>query len=93
MNTYHNNQKLMDNLRTGIDHLGLLINEDETIVSTEYLNYGKLVTLFVKTGSRSRPSDIPEPQAAQTTKYLGWGLSSLQLGPSASLWPKLLRAF
>jgi hypothetical protein len=32
MNTYQNNQKLMDNLRIGIDHLGLLINEDETIV-------------------------------------------------------------
>jgi hypothetical protein len=46
MNTYQNNQKLMDNLRTGIDHMGLLINEDETIVSSEYLNYGKLVTLW-----------------------------------------------
>jgi hypothetical protein len=36
----------MENLRTGINHLRLLIDEDETVISSEYLNYGKLVTLW-----------------------------------------------
>jgi hypothetical protein len=36
----------MENIRARIDHLGLLINENETVVSSEYLNYGKLVTLW-----------------------------------------------
>jgi hypothetical protein len=46
MNAYQNNQRLMDNLRSGITHLGLIINEDETLISSEYLNYGKLITLW-----------------------------------------------
>jgi len=46
MNAYQNNQRLMDNLRSGITHLGLIINEDKTIISSEYLNYGKLITLW-----------------------------------------------
>jgi len=46
MNAYKNNQKLMENIRTGIDHLGLLINENETVVSREYLNYGKMAILW-----------------------------------------------
>jgi hypothetical protein len=67
MNAYQNNQKLMDNLCTGIDHLGLLINEDETFVSSEYLNYGKLVTLWenripIKTKRYSRATGYTNDQ-------------------------------
>jgi hypothetical protein len=40
MNAYKNNQKLMENIRARIDHLGMLISENETVVSSEYLNYG-----------------------------------------------------
>jgi hypothetical protein len=46
MTAYKNNQKLMENIRIEIDHLGLLINKNETVVSSEYVNYGKLVTLW-----------------------------------------------
>jgi hypothetical protein len=46
MNAYKNNKKLVENIRARIDHLGLLINEYEPVVSSEYLNYGKLVTLW-----------------------------------------------
>jgi hypothetical protein len=46
MSAYKNNQKLMEDIRAGIDHLGLLVNENETMVSSVYLNYGKLVTLW-----------------------------------------------
>jgi hypothetical protein len=46
MSAYKNNQKLMENIRAGIDQLGQVVNENETVVSSEYLNYGKLVTLW-----------------------------------------------
>lgn len=36
-----NNVKLMSRIAAGTGKLGLLINEDETIKSTEFLNYGK----------------------------------------------------
>ncbi len=41
-----NNKKLVENIRGRIDQLGLLINEYETVASSEFLNYGKLVTLW-----------------------------------------------
>lgn len=46
INAARNNQELMENVRAGVRKLGLIINEDETIVSSEFLNYGKLITLW-----------------------------------------------
>ncbi|AJR28515.1 polymerase [Mosqueiro virus] len=37
-----NNNAVMNAIRTGTTKLGLLINEDETMVSADYLNYGKV---------------------------------------------------
>lgn len=36
-----NNRSLMERIRIGTGKLGLIINHDETIKSTEYMNYGK----------------------------------------------------
>ncbi|AJR28326.1 polymerase [Kamese virus] len=38
----HNNNSVMNAIRSGTNKLGLLINEDETMVSADYLNYGKV---------------------------------------------------
>jgi Mononegavirales RNA dependent RNA polymerase len=46
VNAYKNNQALMETIRASIDKLGFVINENETVVSSEYLNYGKLFTLW-----------------------------------------------
>jgi Mononegavirales RNA dependent RNA polymerase len=46
LNAYNNNQALIENIQSGIDKLGLISNENETVISSEYLNYGKLVTLW-----------------------------------------------
>nr|WAD86856.1 polymerase [Bimbo virus] len=36
------NRKIMDDIKEGTSKLGLIINKEETMVSTEYLNYGKV---------------------------------------------------
>ncbi|AJR28445.1 polymerase [Marco virus] len=41
-NIVSNNNSIMDAIRTGTGKLGLIINEDETMVSADYLNYGKV---------------------------------------------------
>jgi hypothetical protein len=46
LNAYNNNQALMEHIRSGIDKLGLVINENETVITSEYLNYRKLITLW-----------------------------------------------
>jgi Mononegavirales RNA dependent RNA polymerase len=38
LNAYNNNQALMENILSGIYKLGLIINENETVISSEYLN-------------------------------------------------------
>ncbi|AEG25349.1 polymerase [Vesiculovirus jurona] len=37
-----NNQTIMDSIERGTNRLGLLINQDETMQSADYLNYGKV---------------------------------------------------
>jgi hypothetical protein len=34
LNAYNNNQALMENIRSGIDKLGLIVNENETVISS-----------------------------------------------------------
>nr|WAD86862.1 polymerase [Kolongo virus] len=36
------NKKIMEDIKEGTQRLGLIINQEETMVSTEYLNYGKV---------------------------------------------------
>ncbi|UAU42909.1 polymerase [Matariya virus] len=36
------NQKIMEDIKHGTADLGLIINQEETMISTEYLNYGKV---------------------------------------------------
>ncbi|UAU42865.1 polymerase [Nasoule virus] len=36
------NRKIMEDIKVGTAGLGLIINQEETMVSTEYLNYGKV---------------------------------------------------
>ncbi|UAU42902.1 polymerase [Burg el Arab virus] len=36
------NQKIMEDIKLGTADLGLIINQEETMISTEYLNYGKV---------------------------------------------------
>ncbi|AIW61115.1 RNA-dependent RNA polymerase [Harrison Dam virus] len=36
------NKNIMDDIKVGANRLGLIINMDETMVSTEFLNYGKV---------------------------------------------------
>ncbi|AJR28463.1 polymerase [Manitoba virus] len=41
-NIVRNNAAVMNAIRSGTEKLGLIINEDETMVSADYLNYGKV---------------------------------------------------
>jgi Mononegavirales RNA dependent RNA polymerase len=57
----------MENIRSGIDKLGLIINENETVISSKYLNYGKLVMLWgnripIKTKRYSRATGCTNDQ-------------------------------
>jgi hypothetical protein len=81
MNAYKKNQKLMENLRTGINHLGLLVNEDETVISSEYLNYSKLVTLWenrisIETKRYSRSTGCTNDQIPGIRPVLSYGEQS-----------------
>ncbi|AJR28479.1 polymerase [Landjia virus] len=41
-NIINNNNAVMQAIKSGTEKLGLIINEDETMVSADYLNYGKV---------------------------------------------------
>nr|BDO24648.1 large protein [Oita virus] len=56
---WHNNNAIMNAIQIGTQRLGLIINEDETMQSADYLNYGKIpvfrgriINLFTKRLSR-----------------------------------------
>ncbi|AIL31438.1 L [Kumasi rhabdovirus] len=56
---WNNNNAIMSAIKRGTDKLGLIINEDETMQSADYLNYGKIpvfrgriLNLFTKRLSR-----------------------------------------
>ncbi|UOX72918.1 RNA-dependent RNA polymerase [Wenzhou Rhinolophus pusillus ledantevirus 1] len=56
---WYNNNSIMNAIQTGTQKLGLIINEDETMQSADYLNYGKIpvfrgriINLFTKRLSR-----------------------------------------
>ncbi|UNP59548.1 L protein [Rhizoctonia solani rhabdovirus 2] len=39
---YQNNESIMNGIQVGVEHLGMEINKEETMQSTDYLNYGKI---------------------------------------------------
>nr|AWK27025.1 L protein [Ekpoma virus] len=48
LNIKHNNDIIMKAIRDGATKLGLIINEDETMQSIDYLNYGKIPLIRAK---------------------------------------------
>ncbi|UHK03250.1 MAG: RNA-dependent RNA polymerase [Hangzhou rhabdovirus 4] len=85
-NIYANNDSILSSIETGTKKLGLIINQDETMRSADYLNYGKIPVFrgnvrCLETKKWSRVSCVTNDQLPNMSSIMST-VSSAALGVS-----------